>query len=165
MKTNVMRILAGEGVAYEVKHHSREAFTAADAAAERGVRVSQIVKTMLLRLGSGDCVAALLPGDRKLDRKLVRQLVEQRSIDFVPRDEVQRISGYVPGAVSPVGLRGVREVILDPAVLDEEFVDISSGRPDVGIELRSVDLVRVIDPRIAVICRATTPPAADGIHE
>jgi Cys-tRNA(Pro)/Cys-tRNA(Cys) deacylase len=159
MKTNVMRQLDAAAVNYEVKLHSRQVFTSEDAAEERGVRISQIVKTMLLRLGGGECIAALIPGDRQLDTKQLRQLVGQKNVAMLPRDEVQSVSGYVPGAVSPIGLRRVRRVIVDEHVLDEEFVDISAGRPDAGIELRCADLVRLLNPTIASISRA--PSTAD----
>jgi Cys-tRNA(Pro) deacylase len=119
MKTNVMRQLDAAAVNYEVKLHSRQVFTSEDAAEERGVRISQIVKTMLLRLGGGECIAALIPGDRQLDTKQLRQLVGQKNVAMLPRDEVQSVSGYVPGAVSPIGLRRVRRVIVDEHVLDE----------------------------------------------
>lgn len=151
MKTNVMRILGKMGVGYVVKAHSRPVYTSEDAAQERGVRLSQIAKTMLVKLADGKCIVALIPGDRKLDLKGLGKLAGSNKMQFLPREEVRKFTGYEPGAVSPVGMVRNYTIFFDKALLQEEFIDISSGLPNAGVELRSADLLRILKATVAEV--------------
>ena len=64
---------------------------------------------------------------------------------------IQMPNGLIVGAISPVDLIGRARIVMDPGVLDEEFVDISSGDPLAGIELASKELRDLLDAEIAVI--------------
>lgn len=152
MKTNVMRELEAIGVPYTVKPHSRKVYTAEDAAAERGIRLSQVVKTMLVRRENGQTVLALLPGHRRLSLKRLAGVIGDRKVGLASHDDVHKITGYEVGAVSPIGVRkhGLA-VYIDAAVLEEELVDISGGRHDVGVELHSADLLRAVGGKVVEI--------------
>ncbi len=117
MKTNVMRILEKRGIAYRPKPHSRTVYTSAEAAQERGVRLSQIVKTMLLKLPDGSCVVALIPGDRRLSLKQMRKLLGVRKLGLIEREDVRKVTGYEPGAVSPIGMKRHYPTYCDEAIL------------------------------------------------
>ena len=47
METDVTRMLNDAGIPYTPKPHAKPVYTCKDAARERGVRVSQIVKCMV----------------------------------------------------------------------------------------------------------------------
>lgn len=148
-----MRQLDESGISFVRKPHSRPVFTSADAARERGVRLSQIVKTMVVTSPERGLAAVLLPGDRLLDLEKVADVLGVEKVALLERDRVRAATGYEPGAVSPIGMRNLETVLADPALLEEEFVDISSGRPDEGIELRSRDLVTLLQPILARVSR------------
>ena len=69
METEVTKALEAAGVTFEVRKHSEPVFTCETAAAERGVRVAQIVKCMVGRSPEGQLFAMLIPGDRLLKLK------------------------------------------------------------------------------------------------
>ena len=144
MREEVLRILVEAQVHYEVLVHSRPVYTTVDAARERGIPLSQGVKTMVLETRSGKVIAALIPGDRRLSRARCRAILGEPASLAQP-ERVPELTGFPVGAVSPVGLaeRGVR-VLIDPALLRQEWVTISSGDPSAGVRLRSADLMRVL---------------------
>jgi len=153
MKTNAMRILEKEGIDFIVKRHSRSVFTSAEAAHERGVKLSQIVKSMVVLTLEGENIIVLISGDRELDLNKMGKLTGTKKMALVSRDEVKRLTGYKAGAVSPIGMRRRLPIVMDERLLDEEFVDISSGQPDAGIELRSKDLLDLTKATIARISK------------
>jgi Cys-tRNA(Pro) deacylase len=146
-------MLDAEGVEYRIRRHAADALTAEEAARQRGVRLSQIVKTMLTRTPDGMHVVALVPGHRRLDLKRLSAAVGSGNLKLAGRDEVLVATGFAPGSVSPIGLSPELAVIADPSLLAEEWVDISAGRPDAGVELRSSDLLRLAVTSLAVICK------------
>lgn len=159
LSTRVTQILTERGIPFRLSIHGRPAMTVTEAAELRSMRPGQMVKTMVLRLPEGSHVAALVPGDRDVDLRLVRQALGVRRLSWVARDEVEQLTGYPPGAVSPVGIGGVSMILVDPALADEEEVAISSGSHGAGIRLAAADLLRAIDAKLIPISR---PPGDDG---
>ncbi|MBW2147956.1 MAG: YbaK/EbsC family protein [Deltaproteobacteria bacterium] len=153
IRDRVSEVLAGVGIDYKMKPHKRPVYTSVDAARERGVALEQIVKTMILADKSGRCVVALLPGDRRLNIKKIGRLLGGK-FQLMSADEVRKATGFVVGAISPVGLipHGW-EIVADTAVFENEWVDISSGDPAAGIELRSADILKLIKCRVEDISR------------
>ena len=145
--------LDGAGIQYKIKPHTSPVFTSEDAARERGVTLKQIVKTMILRDKHGRIVVALLPGDHRLHIKRINRLLGG-NFQLMSPEEVESTMGLVVGAISPVGLisRGW-EMVADPDVFVNEWVDISSGDPSAGIELRSTDLRTFLRCRVDAISR------------
>ena len=138
--TRVMQYLEDRGVGYQIKFHRRPVFTSEEAAVERGVRLSQVVKTMLL--GAGDfMVVAVLPSHRRLDAKKLKRMTGNKNLQFMDKDAIEQKTGLTVGAVSPVGC-GLESfpIYVDPSVFEEEFLDISSGDPRAGLELYRDDL-------------------------
>lgn len=131
--------LEAAGISFEVKEHEEAALTSEAAAEQRGVRVSQIVKCMVARSENGQLCALLLPGDRTLKLKKVRKHVGSPLSLVDPEVLAEELSVTV-GAISPIQLIGKARIFMDPTVLDEELVDISSGDPLSGVELASKDL-------------------------
>lgn len=149
MKTAITEKLEAREIPYTVKPHRRPVFTSEDAAAERGVHLSQIIKTMLLGNERGEVVVAVLPGDKRLDVKKLKRLTGSKDLRFMDGTAVQERFGFVVGAIAPVSdiLAGL-PLFVDPGVYEEEFVDISSGDPCAGLELRSADLKKLLEDAV-----------------
>jgi Cys-tRNA(Pro)/Cys-tRNA(Cys) deacylase len=69
------------------------------------------------------------------------------------RDEILEVTGYVQGAVAPLCLPEEVAVVFDEVIGDLERVNISSGDPMGGLELRPSDLIRLAKATLAPIAR------------
>lgn len=154
MKTTVMRSLEKAQVNYEPKTHSKPVYTAVEAAHERGVRLPQVVKTMIVQGQSGKIAAALIPGHKRLSLERLRHVLNEKEVALVSPDRVKELTGYEVGSVSPIGIRRRDvEILVDPEVLREEYVTISAGNPHAGLMLKSRDLARVVGAKLAAVTR------------
>jgi prolyl-tRNA editing enzyme YbaK/EbsC (Cys-tRNA(Pro) deacylase) len=136
MKTLITEKLEALNLDYTVKPHSQPVYTSEAAARERGVRLSQIVKTMLLMDRKDRMLVAVLPGDKKLDLKKIKKLMGVKDLRFLDRQTIEQRLGLVAGAIAPIAeLFGNIPILVDPAVFRENRVDISSGDPCAGLEL------------------------------
>lgn len=148
-----MELLDAHGIAYRVLPHTEPVFTVEAAAAQRGVVKEEMVKSILLRDRDGRYVMACVPGPAKLDPQAVRAALggAWKRLTFASAEEIQAVTGCAQGAVAPLGLpEGV------PVVFDESFarctnVNISSGDPMAGLELRAQDLIALTGARLAPI--------------
>jgi prolyl-tRNA editing enzyme YbaK/EbsC (Cys-tRNA(Pro) deacylase) len=78
-----------------------------------------------------------------------RAVLGELNVAMAGQRDVLRVTGYPVGAVSAPGYR--REDVdsyLDRAVLDLGRAIISSGRPDMGLELDPQDLLRALEAQV-----------------
>lgn len=156
-RSRITRLLDQQRIAYRLLPHSEPVFTVAEAAAQRGVRAEEMVKSILLReTGSDRYVMACLLGEDRLDYRAVGSYLagEWRRLTFASDEEISTITGYVRGAVAPLDLPAGLPVVFDESVAHCENVNISSGDPMMGLELTADDLIYLAGAALAPISRA-----------
>jgi Cys-tRNA(Pro) deacylase len=152
METIVTKRLKEKEIDFVIKHHSKKVYTCEEAAIERGVKVEQIVKCMVVKSPGEKFIMALIPGNKKLNMKKFAKLLGVKKLSIASKEEVHKVTGYPIGAISPIGIRKQNvQMYIDKSVKDEELVDISSGRPDAGVELKSSDLITFLNPKMSDI--------------
>ena len=152
IRTHASRALDEMGIPYQVLRHDHKAKNVEEAAAERGVPVQQIVKTLLVRRPDRRHLIALVRGDQRLSLKKLARLTKVKSLEMAPEADVSRITGYQIGAVAPVGLRrSDLSIFVDHHILQQPRVSISAGRHDAGLELATEDLIRAVGGQVADI--------------
>lgn len=152
IRTHAIRALDELGITYQVLSQAHKARNVEEAAAERGVSVDEVVKTLLVRRPDRRHVIALVRGDQRLSLKKVARLVGVKSLEMAPEPDVPRVTGYQIGAVAPLGLRrSDLPVFVDHHILEQPRVSISAGRHDTGLELATEDLIRAVGGQVADI--------------
>lgn len=151
--THITQYLESQQVNFRLLPHQHPAVTIEDAAMQRGIRPSQMVKSIVLRDMSDRYAIACAPGDQSIDPKKVRALLEWRRMTCVSMEQVESLTGYQIGTVVPLLLKTPMVVVFDQQLLSEPEVTISSGSNMAGIALQCDDLIRLCQPRVANICR------------
>jgi len=151
--TAVIRTLDAHGVNYRLLPHDEPVFTVEAAAQQRGVVKEEMVKSILLRDRKGKYVMACVTGDARLDPRAVRAHLGEgwRRLRFASVEEIQEVTGFIQGAVAPLGLVNDIPVLFDQGIAKCEKVNISSGDPMAGVELATEDLFRVARAQLAQI--------------
>jgi len=145
IRTHATRALDEMAVPYKVLEQAHRAMNVKEAAAERGVEIRQVVKTLLTRRPDGKHVIALVRGDQRLSLKKLARVVGVKRLEMA-------ITGYQIGAVAPIGLRrSDLPIYIDQHIAEEPRVSISAGRHDTGLELNTDDLIRAVDGEVADI--------------
>lgn len=149
IRTHAVRALDEMGIAYELILQDHKATNVEEAAEERGVPASQIVKTLLVRRPDRRHVIALVRGDQRLSLKKLARIVGVKALEMAPEPDVPRITGYRVGAVAPLGLRRQDvPIYIDRHILEEPRVSVSAGRHDAGLDLATPDLVRAVNGQV-----------------
>ena len=146
--TPVTQALDGLGIPYELHVHPGEVRSLEQAAEERGLDPSQIVRSLVFRSQDGSFVMVLMAGQGKVSwRKLRAHLGVSRLTTATP-EEVRRVTGYEPGAVSPFGLLQVLRILADRSVLDPQELSVGAGMRNAGVLLKRADLIAALHPEI-----------------
>lgn len=155
LTTKITQLLDASHTPYRVLPHAEPVFTVETAAAQRGVVLEEMVKSILLRDKERRYVMACVRGPDRLDPQAVRAYLpaEWKRLTFASAAEIRSVTGYVQGAVAPLCLPAAVPVIFDEAIAACAKVNISSGDPLAGLELASADLARLAGARYGQIAK------------
>ena len=141
--------LDDRGIPYRVFTHAGPVKSLEQAAVERGQDPQQVIRSLLFRLSAEDFILALMAGSGQVDWKTLRRTLGEKRLTTAGEKEMQRVTGYPRGAVSPLGLPQPLRILADPAVFVPEEISIGSGVRGTTVILRSADLRRAL-PHVEV---------------
>ena len=150
-------VLTELSIPHRVFVHEGPVRSLEQAAAERGQQPSQIVRSILFRLGAGEYALVLVAGPQQISWKALRQHFGRSRLTMADRDDVQSITGYPIGAVAPFGIPRELPVLVDKSVLAQAEVSMGSGVRGTGIILQRADLMRGLgEVPVGEFCSAGT---------
>ena len=132
------------GIPHRVFVHEKPVISFEQAAADRGQRPGQIVRSILFQIRPEEYLMVLIAGPDQIDWRKLRRFVKRSRVRMATEEEVLEVTGYRIGTVSPFGLKNQIRVLIDASVLQEEEVSIGSGVRSTAIILRSEDLQRAL---------------------
>lgn len=142
--TPVTQALDRAGVPYRFFRHTGVVRSLEQAAQERGQQPQQVVRSLLFRLAEDEFVMVLVSGPRQISWPSLRAFLGTNRMTMATDEEVLRVTGYPPGAVSPFGLPRPLRLLVDPAVLEQDEVSIGSGMRNTTVILRQEHLRRAL---------------------
>lgn len=159
MKTKVTQFLDSQNIPYTLLPHTEPVFTMEAAAAQRGVKPEEMLKSILLRDKDHNYVMACVLGYGKLDPKKVRAFFPNgqfRRLTFASAAEITEQTGYVKGAVAPFNLPNTIPLVVDERIKNLGRFNTSTGDHMYGIELATADLLAVTNPFLTDIQKSQT---------
>ncbi len=126
-QTPVTTALDALGLPYRVVTHDHHPKSAEEAAALRGQKPEQVVRSLLFRLGSGEFVMVLVPGGYRAHWPTLRRYLGQRRISMAKPEEVQEVTGYPIGTVSPLGLPKPIRILADARIFRQPELSMGMG--------------------------------------
>jgi Ala-tRNA(Pro) deacylase len=139
-------LLKERGVDFSVLRH-QPVFTSEEAAVVRGVSLSSGAKALICKVDDR-FVMFVIPGDRKLDSKQVRQALGIHGLRFASRDELTELTGLPPGAVPPFGRLFGLPTYCDTRLAENERINFNAGDNSISVSLRCEDYLKVENPSL-----------------
>jgi len=119
--------------------------SAEESARLQGIRLDQLLRTIVVRRARDDYVFVLVPGGRQIDWPKLRAHLGTRRLSLPDRDEAQEATGYERGAITPFGATTPWPVIADASIRSRGTVAIGAGAHGVNLHVASADLVDSLD--------------------
>ena len=153
-KTNAMRILESDKVNYEVREYPEDGPVAAvDVAAYLGQPADRLFKTLVTTDNNHGYFVFCLPGDHELDLKKAAKVAGVKKIEMLKQKDLFKLTGYVHGGCSPVGMKKVFPTVVDSSALDWETIYVSGGKIGMQIEINPKDLEKVLDVKFVEVTK------------
>lgn len=152
-KTNAARILDQAKISYELIEYpvDESDLSAVAVAAKVGLPIEQVYKTLVARGDKTGVIVACIQGDHELQLKNLASLSGNKKVEVVPLKEVQPLTGYIRGGVSPIGMKKAYPVFIDLNVSGLDKVAVSAGLRGLQLFLRSSDLISVTKAKLGEI--------------
>ncbi len=143
-KTNAARLLDQLKIDYRLLEYDydQDDLSAASAAQQLGVPADQIFKTLVARGDKTGVITASIPGDHELDLKALARLSGNKKVELIALKELQPLTGYLRGAVSPLGMKSAYPYFLDQEVEKFPEVIVSAGIRGLQIAVKPSDLAK-----------------------
>ncbi len=157
MKTNAARILDRLGIAYESRDYEvdLEDLSAEKVAAQIGMPLQQVFKTLVVRGDRHGVALAVVPGSAELDPKALARLTGDRRIELVPLKEVQPLTGYVRGGVTALGGKKDYPVFVHEEIILYDRIAVSAGVRGTQLLLAPDDYLRATGAKVGPIARVS----------
>lgn len=156
-KTNAARLLDAKGIPYEVREYEVDEsdLSAQTVASKLRLPVEQVFKTLVVIGDRTGVMLAVVPGDADLNVDTLARSSANKRVSMAPLKDVQPITGYIRGGVSPLGARKHFPVYLDETAILHPFISISAGLRGVQLLLAPGDLIDAVG---AILADLTTVP-------
>ncbi len=157
IKNNITRLLDKQKIAYEAYELSAEKHGALETARILNLPPEQVFKSIVVtRPVKGKPILAIVPGTGEVDLKALAQAIGEKKLSLPTEREAEQLTGMQAGGISPLALinRGF-QFVLDASAHQFADIHISGGQRGLNIRLPVKDLVSLINPLVAEICKKT----------
>ena len=154
MKTNVMRILDAHKISYSVFEYANDqTLTGEDIASILKEDPNKCFKTLITIGKTKNYYAFLVPVNKELDLKKAASAVNEKNVEMIPFKDLLKVTGYIHGGCSPIGMKKDYKVTLDISAKNFEEIYLSGGHVGVQIKIKLDDLIKVINPNFFEIAK------------
>lgn len=129
---------------HRVFEHKNSIKSIEQAAAERGQKVSQLVRSILFRVGKDEFMLVMVAGPGQLSWQALRAHLGQSRMTMATKDEVLRVTGYPIGTVAPIGLPQPLRLLADKNVFIHDEISFGSGKRNTAIIMKTDDFKKVL---------------------
>lgn len=153
IKTNAMRFLDKHKMTYEVIQYECDEFTDGLSVADRcNIPYAQSFKTLVTEGKSGNYYVFVIPIAKALDLKRAAKTVREKSVEMIHVKDINKVTGYIRGGCSPIGMKKQYVTVFDRSALDFDRIVVSGGRIGSSLKVNPQALADVIGASFADIC-------------
>lgn len=142
----IRAFLDEQRIEYKLSEHEAVK-TSEEAARIRGTELRTGAKAIVIK-AEDTFYLFVLPGDRKMDWKKIKALLNTKRLRLATQEEAEQVTGAKIGAIPPLGNILGLPTYLDKKVLENEWINFNPGSRTHSIAMKSSDLARIVNPII-----------------
>jgi len=144
--TPAIRVLRKNGVDFTPRPYRYEDRGGTKVAArELKCDEHQTVKTLVMEDENKNPFILLMHGDMHASTKELARAIGVKSVIPCDPKTAQKHTGYMVGGTSPFGIRRDMPIYMEESIMDLSSIFINAGHRGLLVEMRPVELVRILD--------------------
>lgn len=136
--------LSAQNAPHRVFQHEIPFKTMAEAAKVRGQDVSQLIRSILFRVGQDDFILVMIAGPSQISWSALRAHLGQSRMTMASKPEVKSVTGYPIGTVAPIGLARPLRLLADKNVFIHNEISFGSGQHGYAIIMQTKEFQKVL---------------------
>ena len=154
-KTNVVRLIESEKIAYSIKEYEVDEndLSGVHVAAQLGQPVEQVFKTLVLKGEQTGYLVCCIPVAEELDLKKVAKATGDKKVELIPMKDLLMVTGYIRGGCSPIGMKKKFPTFIDETCELFDIIAISAGIRGMQILLSPQNLINYIQAQPNDLCK------------
>ena len=141
LKTNAMRILDTNNIAYTYKTYDCDEFTDGIHVADLlGLDHELVYKTLITFGKSGEYYVFVIPIEEEIDFKKAARVVGEKALEMLPLKDLTKVTGYVRGGCTAIGMKKLLPTVIQEDAQLFDKIHVSGGKIGMQIELSPEDL-------------------------
>ena len=152
-KTNAMRILEKQKIPYDVETYdaSDGVIDGVSVAGKIGQDPKFVYKTLVTQGKSKNYFVFVIPVACELDLKAAAKSVGEKSVEMIAVKDINKITGYIRGGCSPVGMKKQFQTVIDESAKALGFFYVSGGKIGLQLKLNPASLAELIHADFSAI--------------
>lgn len=156
VKTNAMRILEKANIDFTGQSYECDQFVdGMETAKQLGLDPKTVYKTLVTIGKSKNYFVFIIPIEKELDLKKGAKAVGEKSIEMIPVKEITKVTGYIRGGCTAIGMKKQYQTVLHQEALELDKIWVSGGKVGYQIRLSPKDLLKVIGGEYAFVTKET----------
>ncbi|SHJ86083.1 Cys-tRNA(Pro) deacylase [Paramaledivibacter caminithermalis] len=149
-KTNVIRILDQKNINYNTFQYDKDdgKIDGISVAYKIGKDPKVVYKTLVAQGSSKNIYVFIIPVSEELDLKKGAKVAGEKKIDLIPVKEILKVTGYIRGGCSPIGMKKKYKTFIDTSAFKIEKIVVSGGKIGIQIEIDVSDLIKVTEAKL-----------------
>lgn len=152
-KTNAMRLLETANIVYTLHTYDVEdgLIDGLSVAKKCNEDPEQVFKTLVTQGEDKNYYVFVVPVGNKLDLKACAKVAGVKNVAMIPQKDLLKITGYIHGGCSPVGMKKLFPTFFDETVILFDTILVSGGRIGTQVEVAPSDLLKITNGKTAPI--------------
>lgn len=155
-----IRVARNAKVAFQIHQYDHDPSSESygqEAAQKLGVAAERVFKTLVVTLDGKELAVGVIPVSSMLNMKLIGRAAGAKRAEMAAKTEVERVTGYLLGGVSPLGQKKRLRTYIDASAANFATIFVSAGRRGLEIELNPGDLKTLTNGDFAELCQRSQP--------
>lgn len=146
-KTNAMRILDKAKIDYNIlSYENRDGRIDGVAVAKKIGRLNkEVFKTLVTVSNTKNIYIFIIPVNDEIDFKKAAKVTGEKSIEMINVNDLLKITGYVRGGCSPIGMKKVYKTFIHESAENLEKIIFSGGKIGLQLEIVREKLKEIIN--------------------
>ena len=152
-KTNVMRLLEKECIAYTVVTYpvDENDLSGEHVAKALGQDPRDVYKTLVAHGDKTGYLVACIPVAESIDLKALARVSGNKRVEMLQMKALLPVTGYIRGGCSPIGMKKKFPTYVEEAALERDKLYVSAGMRGMQVCLSPSDLIRAAQATLASI--------------
>lgn len=137
----------------DYQHDPQNGSYGLEAATKLGLATELVFKTLVVAVDGKELVTAIVPVDQLLNMKQLAKAAGAKKAAMAVAADVERVTGYVLGGVSPLGQKKLLRTFIDESAAAFHTIYVSAGKRGLEIGVKPADLQACLNAKLVSLCQ------------